>query len=100
LIAYAGMQALGKDILSKDVPVTFIEFSLFRSLFLTITAYMMMNKAGRRANDVPADCVNPLIFRSLVGIATFLIVTISLKMLPISIYTIILSTSPFFVGVL
>ena len=83
-----------------EAPISYLEFSFFRSVFLTITAQMMMSQYDIKMRDVPKDCVNILIFRCLVGVTTFIITTISLKMLPLSIYQLILSTNPFFTAIL
>jgi len=101
LVFYMGMEALGKDIMNKPVaPINYFEFSFFRSVFLMVTSYLLISRYDVEITDVPKDCRLPLIFRCLVGTATFVITTVSLKILPITIYTIVLRTSPIMTAIL
>ena len=81
-------------------PITYLEFSFFRSLFLAITAFGMMRRFDLKTTDVPKDCVRTLIFRCFVGTVTFIITAMSLKMMPLSFYVLVLSTNPFVTGLL
>ena len=101
LICYAAMNTLGKIILTKPEGfVNAMEFCFFRSVFLCLTSYKIMARYGKKATDVPLDCRAGLILRSLVGVLTFIVVTVALSMIPLSIYTIVLSTTPLFTGLL
>jgi drug/metabolite transporter (DMT)-like permease len=101
LVLYMGMQGLGKAIMNKpEGPISYMEFSFFRSLFLTITSYALLQRYEVKVKDVPQDCKVPLIARCLIGTFTFVLTTVSLKILPLSIYTIVLSTSPFMTALL
>lgn len=101
LVLYTGMQALGKTIMNNAVgPVSYMEFSFFRSVFLAATSYSLLKRYEIGVKDVPADCTIPLIARCLIGTVTFVITTVSLKILPLSIYVIVLSTSPFMTALL
>lgn len=101
LVFYMGMEALGKDIMNKPfAPINYFEFSFFRSLFLMVTSYLLISRYDVKITDVPRDCRFPLTFRCLIGTATFVITTVSLKILPITIYTIVLRTSPIMTAIL
>lgn len=101
LVLYMGMQALGKSIMNKPVgPVSYMEFSFFRSFFIMVTSYALLQRYEVKVNDVPQDCRIPLIARCMFGTFTFILTTVSLKILPLSIYTIVLSTSPFMTALL
>lgn len=81
-------------------PVSYLEFSFFRSLVLAITSYALLQSYQIKTDDFPPDCKVPLVIRCLVGTFTFVITTVSLKILPLSVYTIVTNTSPFMTTVL
>jgi hypothetical protein len=79
LVSYTAMMSLGKNVMSLEVdPITSLEFSFFRSFFLMLTSYMLLGQYNLKTTDVPKGCIKPLIFRCLVGTATFIVITVSL----------------------
>ena len=87
LISYTAMMGLGKDVLSLETnPITSIEFSFFRSFFLMLTSYILLGQYNLKVMDVPKSCIVPLVFRCIIGTTTFIVITVSLQLLPLTIY--------------
>ena len=79
LLFYTGMNVFGKDVMTlKDGAIHVIEYSLFRSAFLAFASYSMIPRYNLTIWSVPSDCVRPLIFRCIIGLITFFIITISI----------------------
>lgn len=90
----------GKEIMNLDVgKVTFIEFTLFRSSFMMVGSYLLLYGDRRSVTDVEKKYRWILTSRALVGTFVFLITTVALKMLPLSIYVMILNTVPFMTAI-
>lgn len=90
----------GKEIMNLDIgKVTFIEFTLFRSSFMMVGSYLLLYGDRRSVTDVEKKYRWILTSRALVGTFVFLITTVALKMLPLSIYVMILNTVPFMTAI-
>lgn len=101
LILYTIMNTLGKDILSlpDGRALTFLEFSLFRSAYVTVTAFAMVRYKKISLTDVPRSTLGVLVFRCVTGLVTFIICAVPLSMIPLAVYQAVLSTTPFWIGV-
>jgi drug/metabolite transporter (DMT)-like permease len=77
------------------------ELSCFRTIFNCCTTFFVMTFLyKRKANDVPKNMYLTLLIRSLAGFIGFVSMTISVQWLPISIFTTVFNTMPFFISIL
>ena len=96
MIAFTINNSLGKELMTKPVGfLTFNEFTLARSLFTMTLSYFILCYLNVKVSDVAIDLRHVLVARCLVGCTAFLVTAVALKLLPLSIYTLILSTNPF-----
>ena len=78
---------------------TFIEFTLFRSFFMMNSSLLMIYGQKINVFEVGRELRCILASRCLVGTFVFLITTLALKMLPMSIFVMIVNTTPFMTAV-
>jgi drug/metabolite transporter (DMT)-like permease len=91
----------GKSAMNKEVGyANFWEYTFVRMWFMTIASYLWLYGLKIKITDVPSDKRLLLFFRCSVGTANFLVTAYALKVLPLSIYTIIISTNPFMTALL
>jgi len=91
---------LGKDVMNKEIGrTTFIEFTLFRSFFMMNSSLLMIYGQKINVFEVAREFRCILASRCLVGTFVFLITTLALKMLPMSIFVMIVNTTPFMTAV-
>ena len=96
MISFTINNSLGKELMTKPVGfITFNEFTLARTLFTMSLSYFILRFMNIKVRDVSVDLRNVLVARCLVGCTAFLVTAVALKLLPLSIYTLILSTNPF-----
>ena len=104
LFGYAGMNSCGKVILSHrddNQGVTLWEYSLFRSIFLTVASWFFVRKSPAEQRwQVPDQHRKWLVWRSLVGFTTFFLLTIPLSLIPLSVFQAVLSTTPFWIAII
>ncbi len=91
----------GKEVMNLDIgKTTFTEFTLFRSVFMMNSSLLMMYGDRRSIYDVPVEYRWILFSRCTIGTFAFLITTVGLKMLPLSIFVMIMNTTPFITAIL
>lgn len=98
---FALNNVFGKEVMNRDVGfATFTEFTFVRMIFMSLASYVWLLKLGVKVTDVPSNLRVILLARCFFGSINFLITSIALKILPLSIFMIILSTNPFFTALL
>jgi len=101
MIGFTFSNAFGKDLMNKPVGyLTFNEFTLVRSIFTMSLSFVILRKNSMYVDNVEANLKWILLARCLVGTLTFLVTAIAMKLLPLSVYTLIFSTNPFITAVL
>lgn len=102
MICYTGMNSCGKEILSQtdNTGINLWEFSFFRSLFLTLTAALLIKRKNKEVFYIPPECYGLLFYRCLVGFCTFFLLTVPLRLIPLSVFQSVLSTVPFWIALL
>ena len=91
----------GKSAMSRVTGyATFLEFTLVRMVFMAIASYICCAKLKVKVTTVPKELRLVLFARCLIGSVNFLVIAIALKLLPLSISMIIMSTNPFFTAIL
>jgi drug/metabolite transporter (DMT)-like permease len=90
----------GKEVMNLDTGhVTFIEFIFFRTVFMTVSSYLLLYGERRSVTDVAKDYRFILFCRCVAGTSLFLLTTLGNKILPLSIYVMILNTAPFMTAI-
>lgn len=100
MILFAINNMYGKDVMNLPAgKVTFSEFTFFRTLFMTVASYLILYGDRKSVYDVAKEYRLILISRCVTGTLLFLLTTLGLKMLPLSIYVMILNTAPFMTAI-
>jgi len=91
----------GKEAMNRTNDyATFIEFTFVRLWFMAIASYLCLLWFKIKVTDVPKELRGILFARCFIGSVNFLVIAISLKILPLSISMIIMSTNPFLTALL
>ena len=76
------------------------EFTFSRSFFIVVISYAYLVKNGIKVNKYRPDDKYIFLSRCFFGSAGFVVTSISLKLIPLSQFTLVMSTSPFSTAVL
>jgi len=101
MISFTFSNAFGKELMNKPVGyVTFIEFTLVRSLFTMSLSYTLLRRMDVNVKQIASDMRFVLLSRCIVGCVAFLVTALAMKEIPLSVYTLIMSTNPFITAIL
>ena len=99
-LLYVTMQATFKD-LQLRYDVTVAEIALMRSSYSLIFTLILVCICGKNpTKEVRRDQIVPLIVRCLSGTTAFIVVTMTVKMIPLTIFQVITNVTPFISGLL
>jgi len=91
----------GKEAMNRKVGfASFIELTLVRMWFMAIASYIWLQKLNISVTAFPANLKYILFARCFTGAVNYLVVTIAIKLMPLSISMIITSTNPFITALL
>ena len=97
---YLAMNGLGKVVMGKETgAVDLYEFTFARSVILMLTSIIML-LARKKSFAVRRDLRMFLTIRTVAGTVTFLGACVGIKTLPMTWFTLITNTAPFFTSVL
>jgi len=96
------MNALGKQLLIKPAGyITFNEFTMARCLILMKFSFLLLlAEKDHSVVAVASELRLVLLIRCLIGFSAFQVTALASKLLPLSIYTLITSTSPLMTAIL
>ena len=101
MISFAVMNALGKELMLKPIgTVTFNEFTLVRCCFLMVLSFLLLLSEKTSVLDVNQGMRPVLLARCLLGFVAFQVTALASKLIPLSISTLINSTSPFLTAII